>query len=294
MTEAEFAFIAGLLKERSGLTLTKDKTYLLETRLLPVARKHALSGLPELIAAVQAGRSEALTAAVVEAMTTNETLFFRDRHPFDALREHVLPGLIKERASRSALRIWSAACSTGQEPYSLAMMLRDSFPQLSNWRIDIIATDIAPSILERAREGIYSSFEVQRGLPIHLLVKHFDQIGDRWQVKQELRRMVTFQSFNLLGDPSALGTFDIVLCRNVLIYFDQPTKAAVLERIAKRLTPAGTLLLGAAELVFGISAAFVAVDKLRGVYRRAEPGAAGAVPPTVAARVDPIRAVGGR
>lgn len=269
MTDTEFAFIAALLKSRSGLTLTKDKVYLLDTRLLPVARKYGLGGLSALVAALQTGGAEALTGDVVEAMTTNETLFFRDRHPFDALRQHVLPALIAERTAKASLRIWSAACSTGQEPYSLAMMLRDSFPELANWRVEILATDIAPAILARAREGFYSGFEVQRGLPVHLLVKHFDQHGDRWQIKPELRRMVTFQSFNLLSDPTPLGTFDIVLCRNVLIYFDQATKAAVLERIAGRLAPTGALLLGAAESIFGISTAFATVDNLRGVYRRA-------------------------
>lgn len=268
MTDAEFDFVSALLKQRSGLTLTKDKIYLLETRLAPIARKHGLADLSALIAALRAGGAAALAADAVEAMTTNETLFFRDRHPFDALRDHVLPELIVERAPKAALRIWCAACSTGQEPYSLAMMLRESFPELAKWRVEILATDIAPAILERAREGTYSSFEVQRGLPVQLLVKCFDQQGDRWQLKPELRRMVNFQSFNLLDDPTRLGTFDIVLCRNVLIYFDQPTKSAVLERIANRLAPSGALLLGAAESIFGITAAFTAVSKLRGVYRK--------------------------
>lgn len=274
MTEQEFAFIATLLKERSGLTLGKDKTYLLDTRLLPVARRQGLASVQLLIGAMQTGRSESLIDAVVEAMTTNETLFFRDRHPFDALRRHILPALIEQRAAQRALRIWSAACSTGQEPYSIAMILRDSFPELAAWHIEIIATDLAPAVLARAREGMYTSFEAQRGLPIHLLVKHFDQIGDRWQIKHELRRMITFQAFNLLTDPSPLGVFDVIFCRNVLIYFDQPTKAAVLDRLSRRLTPSGALILGGAESVFGISNAFAGVDNLRGVYRPTQGGKA--------------------
>lgn len=276
MTDPEFDFIAALLKKRSGLTLTKDKHYLLDTRLTPVARKHGLSDLSALISALQTGGTPALEGDVVEAMTTNETLFFRDRHPFDALRDHVLPALIEARKAKRSMRIWSAACSTGQEPYSLAMMLRDSFPELATWRIEILATDIAPAILDRAREGFYSGFEVQRGLPVQLLVKHFDQGPDNWQIKPELRRMVNFQSFNLLDDPARLGTFDIVLCRNVLIYFDQPTKTQVLGRIASRLVDGGTLLLGAAESIFGLTTAFTAVKELRGVYGKA---AISAVPP---------------
>lgn len=268
MNDSEFVFIARLLKERSGLTLTKDKMYLLETRLLPIARRYDFSDVGSLIAEMQRARSESMTGAVVEAMTTNETLFFRDRHPFDAMRDHILPALIARRSDKRALRIWSAACSSGQEPYSIAMLLQDSFPQLKSWRVEIVATDIAPAILARAREGFYSAFEVQRGLPIQLLVKHFNQDGDRWQVKPELRRMVNFQLFNLLGGPNALGTFDIIFCRNVLIYFDPPTKTAVLERINSRLTDDGALILGGAESVFGISSLFAGLPNLRGVYRK--------------------------
>ena len=294
MTESEFAYIAALLKERSGLTLSKDKIYLLDTRLMPIARRHGLASVQALIGMMQSGRSESLIADVVEAMTTNETLFFRDRHPFEALRKHILPALIQERGSQRALRFWCAACSTGQEPYSIAMLLRDSFPELAGWRIEIIATDIAPTVLERAREGAYTAFEAQRGLPIHLLVKHFDQIGERWQIKPEVRSMVTFKVFNLLTDPAPLGQFDVVFCRNVLIYFDQPTKAAVLERIARRLAPAGALILGGAESVFGISATFAGVDDLRGVYRLAADGkAAKPAASPISGLQEKLRAAGG-
>ena len=269
MTDGEFAFIAAFLKERSGLVMTKDKIYLFDTRLPPVMRKHNLAGFSALVSALQSGRDESLATDIIEAMMTNETLFFRDRHPFDALRRHVLPSLLGAALARSSLRIWSAACSTGQEPYSLAMMLLDHFPKLADRRIEIVATDIAASVLERAREGVYSCFEVQRGLPVHLLVKHFDQRGNYWQIKPELRHMVRFQSFNLLNDSSPLGTFDIILCRNVLIYFDHATKCTILDRLSRRLTPNGRLLLGAAETVLGISSAFEGINNLRGVYRRA-------------------------
>lgn len=269
MTDDGFAFLAALLKESSGLTLGRDKTYLLETRLLPLARREGFASIDALIAAMQARRVNGLVDAVVEAMTTNETLFFRDRHPFDALRQHLLPALIEQRAQQRSLRIWSAACSTGQEPYSIAMLLRDHFPQLASWKIEIVATDISPAVLDRAREGDYSAFEVQRGLPIHLLVKHFEQVGERWRIRPELRRMVNFQLFNLLGGAAALGVFDIIFCRNVLIYFDHTTKAAVLERLGSRLARDGALILGGAESVFGISSLFTGVEKLRGVYRHA-------------------------
>ena len=177
---------------------------------------------------------------------------------------------IERRAAARSLRIWSAACSTGQEPYSLAMMLKDNFPILTGWKVEIVATDLSPSVLERARQGIYSTFEVQRGLPIQMLVKHFDQQEPNWQIKRELRQTVTFRALNLLEDFSVLGQFDVVLCRNVLIYFDQPTKTRILSAIARRIAPDGALLLGGAESVFGLSDAFAGVNGLKGVYGHAK------------------------
>jgi chemotaxis protein methyltransferase CheR len=268
MSPSDFTYLAALLKERSGLIVTPDKTYLFDSRLMPIVRRHNLASLERLIAAMRG--SEALVAAVVDAMTTNETSFFRDRHPFDAMRSHVLPGLIERRAARKHLRIWSAACSTGQEAYSLAMMLRDDFPQLAGWRVEIVGTDISPSVVARAREGIYSTFEVQRGLPIKLLVRHFEQAGEQWRLKPELRRMADFRCFNLLGDLAALGQFDVVLCRNVLIYFDLATKTRVLEAMHRRIARDGMLILGGAETVFGISDRFTDLAGLRGVYAPCE------------------------
>jgi chemotaxis protein methyltransferase CheR len=266
MTGADFTFIATFLKERSGLIITPDKLYLLETRLTPILRERGLSGLPALMDLLRQPGASAVKDKVVDAMTTNETSFFRDSHPFDALRKSIIPGLIERRAATRSLRIWSAACSTGQEPYSLAMTLKDHFPVLGGWKVEIIATDLSPSVLERAREGLYSTFEVQRGMPIQMLVRHFDQCEPAWQVKRELRQMVTFRPLNLLEDFSVLGTFDVVLCRNVLIYFDQPTKTRVLNAIARRIAPDGALLLGGAESVFGLCDAFAGVPGLKGVY----------------------------
>jgi chemotaxis protein methyltransferase CheR len=273
MNANDFTFIAGLLKSRSGLIITPDKTYLLETRLSPMMREHGLAGLAALIEILRQPTSEALRDRVVDAMTTNETSFFRDNHPFETLRKSVLPGLIERRAASRSLRIWSAACSTGQEPYSLAMVLKDHFPILAGWRVEIVATDISPSVLERAKSGLYSTFEVQRGLPIQMLVRHFDQVGNEWRVKDDLRRNISFRPANLLQDFSALGTFDVVLCRNVLIYFDQETKTRILRAIAKNLASDGSLLLGGAESVFGICDAFAGLPGIKGVYSHAKPNA---------------------
>ena len=282
MTGGDFAFIAQFLKERSGLIITPDKMYLLETRLAALLRDNNLSSLGALVETLRQPGGNTIKDQVVDAMTTNETSFFRDSNPFDTLRKSVIPGLIERRAASRTLRIWSAACSTGQEPYSLAMMLKDSFPILGGWKVEIVATDLSPSVLERARDGIYSTFEVQRGLPIQLLVRHFDQQEPNWQIKRELRQMVSFRPLNLLEDFSALGQFDVVLCRNVLIYFDQPTKTRILSAIAKRIAGDGVLLLGGAESVFGLSDAFAGLAGLKGVYGHAKPTKPAAVRPVPA------------
>ena len=280
MTSADFAVIAAFLKERSGLIITQDKTYLLETRLSAILRDHQLAGLPGLAEHLRRPGPSAVKSMVVDAMTTNETSFFRDSHPFDTLRQSVIPGLIERRAGTRSLRIWSAACSTGQEPYSLAMMMKDNFPILGGWKVEIVATDLSPTVLDRAREGLYSSFEVQRGLPIQMLIRHFDQEEPYWRIKREIRQTVSFRPLNLLEDFSALGQFDIVLCRNVLIYFDQPTKTKILGNIARRMVPDGALLLGGAESVFGLCDALAALASPKGVYghARASKPAAPALP----------------
>jgi chemotaxis protein methyltransferase CheR len=270
MTSAEFAVIAAFLKERSGLIITQDKTYLLETRLAAILREHNIAGLAALAEHLRQPGANAVKGKVVDAMTTNETSFFRDNHPFDTLRQSVIPGLIERRAATRSLRIWSAACSTGQEPYSLAMMMKDNFPILAGWKVEIVATDLSPTVLDRAREGVYSTFEVQRGLPIQMLVRHFDQIEPNWRIKRELRQTISFRPLNLLEDFSALGQFDIVLCRNVLIYFDQSTKTRILTSITRRIAPDGALLLGGAESVFGLCDGLAGVPGLKGVYSHAK------------------------
>ena len=268
MTPLDYEFLRKLLKERSGLDLSPDKQYLVESRLLPLARKAGLAGITELVQKiVRPGSAEALIADVVEAMTTNETFFFRDKTPFDHFKDTMLPALLQARAARRSLRIWCAASSTGQEPYSIAMCLKELGAAVAGWRIDILATDLSQGVLEKSKAGIFSQFEVQRGLPIQLLVRYFSQIGDMWQLNADIRAMVQHRQLNLLQDFSHLGTFDIIFCRNVLIYFDQDTKAAIFERLAKTIEGDGFLVLGAAESVVGISDAFKPHADRRGLYR---------------------------
>jgi chemotaxis protein methyltransferase CheR len=266
VTPQDYEYLRKLLKERSGLDLSADKQYLVESRLVPLARKANLAGIPELVQKMKTG-AEALTTEVVEAMTTNETFFFRDKIPFDHLKEAVLPALAQARAARRSLRIWCAASSTGQEPYSIAMCLKEASHLFAGWRTEIVATDLSQEVLEKSRAGIYSQFEVQRGLPIQMLVKYFTQNGELWQLKSEIRGMVQHRQLNLLQDFSHLGTFDIIFCRNVLIYFDQDTKAKIFERIARMLEPDGVMALGAAESVVGITNAFKPYPERRGLYR---------------------------
>jgi chemotaxis protein methyltransferase CheR len=265
VTPLDYEFLRKLLKERSGLDLSADKQYLVESRLIPLARKAGLPGLPELVQKLK-GSAEALTAEVVEAMTTNETFFFRDKVPFDHLKVTVLPELLQARAARRSLRIWCAASSTGQEPYSIAMCLKELGAALTGWRVEIIATDLSQGVLEKSRAGLFSQFEVQRGLPIQLLVKHFAQIGELWQLNADIRAMVQFRQLNLLQDFSHLGVFDIIFCRNVLIYFDQDTKTKVFSRLSRLIEPDGFLMLGAAETVVGLTDAFKPYPDRRGLY----------------------------
>ncbi|MEX1148123.1 MAG: protein-glutamate O-methyltransferase [Sphingomonadales bacterium] len=274
MRPEEFDFIAALLRQRSGLQLTREKIYLLENRLTPIARQMGLDGLSELVREVQRSRDEKVIKAVVEAMTTNESFFFRDIKPFDLFREQVLPMLRSANATSRRIRIWCAAASTGQEPYSLAMILKEQEDLWRDWTIEILATDLAEHVLTKARNGIYSQFEIQRGLPIRQLMSHFDQVGENWQIKPELRKMVKYQPFNLLDGFGGLGRFDVVFCRNVLIYFEQETKTDVLNRMHGVMAPHGVLFLGAAETVLGITDRFKPVSGQRGLYVTAEARAA--------------------
>ena len=266
MTPTEYEYLRKFLKDNSGLDLSADKQYLIESRLLPLARKAGLSGIPELVQKLQGG-SRTLITDVVEAMTTNETFFFRDKVPFDHFRDTIMPEIIKARAGRRSVRIWCAAGSTGQEPYSLAMCLKEMGAALTGWRVEIIATDLSQEVLEKAKAGIYSQFEVQRGLPIQMLMKYFKQTGETWQINPELRAMIQHRQLNLLHDFAQLGTFDVIFCRNVLIYFDQDTKINIFNRLARSMEGDGFLVLGAAETVVGLTDTFKPFPDKRGLYR---------------------------
>ncbi len=267
MTPPEYDYLRKMLRERSGLVLSADKQYLVESRLLPVARRAGMGGLTELVQELKRGaEAEALAVAVVEAMTTKESFFFRDKLPFEHFCNAIVPELLAARATSRRIRIWCAAASTGQEPYSLAMCLKEMGDRIAGWRIEIVATDLSHDVLDKAKAGIYSQFEVQRGLPIALLIKYFRQIGDTWQIAPDIRGMVQFRSLNLLTEFSHLGSFDVVFCRNVLIYFDRTTKTSVLERIARVIDRDGYLALGAAETVVGLTESFKPIPGRRGLY----------------------------
>jgi chemotaxis protein methyltransferase CheR len=266
VTPADYDHLCKLLKVRSGLMLSAEKHYLVESRLLPVARKAGLANLSGLVARLRAPNAEALTVEVVEAMTTNESFFFRDKIPFEHFRDTIMPALLVARASSRRIRIWCAATSTGQEPYSLAIILKEMSKALKGWSVDIVASDISNEVLEKAKSGVYSQFEVQRGLPATMLIKYFAQLGETWQIAPALRSMVKFVPFNLLDDFSKLGPFDVVFCRNVLIYFDQVTKIGVLDRIANITPRDGFLVLGGAETVVGLTDRFKPIPDKRGLY----------------------------
>ena len=266
MTPQDYAYLSKLLNERSGLQLAGDKQYLIESRLLPVARQHNCGSIGDLVAKLKTFSEERLRQRVTEAMTINESFFFRDKTPFDRFQDTVLPYMKTARALTKRIRIWCAAASTGQEPYSLAMMFRQAKEEFEGWRIEIVATDISSEVLEKAKSGLYTQFEVQRGLPIQLLLKYFKQDGDQWRVDSSLRDMVQYRQHNLLDDFSSLGMFDVIFCRNVLIYFDAKTKQDVLTRVSRSLVKDGHLLLGAAETVVGFTNLFAPMRDKRGLY----------------------------
>jgi len=283
MTPHDYDFLRKCLKERSGLVLSADKQYLVESRLLPVARRAGLNGLGELVMALKRSDAAALMTTVVEAMTTNETFFFRDKTPFENFRSTILPALMAARPNSRHIRIWCAAASTGQEPYSLAMMLKEMGREVEDWRIDILATDLSTAVLEKARQGIYSQFEAQRGLPIQLLIKYFTQVGEMWQLAPSVRSMVKFHQINLLADFIHLGMFDVVFCRNLLIYLDQAAKADLLDRLARVIYGDGYLILGAAETVVGVTERLKVLPDKRGLYA-----------PNLHPAPQPVQGAGGR
>jgi chemotaxis protein methyltransferase CheR len=266
MTDNDFAFLRRFLLERSGLALSAEKRYLVDSRLLPLCRHRQIASITALVERLKSQRDADIERAVIEAMMTNETFFFRDRRPFELLREYALPKLLEARAASKRLRIWCAAASSGQEPYSICMVLKAMEQQLAGWNVEMLATDLAVDIIDKAKAGLYTQFEVQRGLPIQPLLKHFTQVGDMWQIAEELRAMVQFRTLNLLRDFSSLGTFDVILCRNVLIYFEPSRKSDVLQRLAARLADDGLLFLGAAETVIGLTDTFLPHPDHQGMY----------------------------
>jgi chemotaxis protein methyltransferase CheR len=259
LSRASFEFVRTVLRQRSAHALEDDKTYLVETRLLPVARRHGFPSVEDLVLRLRSRANERLLGELVEAMTINETFFFRDGHPFEVLREVVLPELIRRRAEVRCLNIWCAACSSGQEPYSVALLLRRDFPALSGWNLRVIGSDLSTAMLERARRGRYSELEVSRGLAPELLAAYFQKQTDGWQLEDDIRRMVEFLCINLSGAWPALPPLDLVLLRNVLIYFDVPTKQHILDKVRTVLQPDGYLLLGGAETTHNLNDRFLPV-----------------------------------
>jgi chemotaxis protein methyltransferase CheR len=265
VTDQDFDMIRKLLHDRSAILLDSDKQYLVESRLAPILRQRNLGSIGELVAQLRSEPGNGLCRQVVEAMVTTESSFFRDHHPFEALRKVAVPDLISHRREERRLNIWCAASSHGQEPYSTAILLREHFPELAGWNVSLIASDISREVLARARAGRYNQIEVNRGLPAALLLKHFEQHGTDWQLKLPIRSMVDFQELNLAQPWPPLPRMDLVLIRNVMIYFDVETKKRILARLASLLRPDGYLVLGGAETTIN----------LNGSYRRVEPLNAG-------------------
>ena len=256
----DFAFVSDLVRRRAAIVLEPGKEYLVEARLLPLARKVGADGVAGLVGLLQrAPESGPLHAQVVDALTTNETSWFRDRHPFDAITDHVLPEVVARSRPDRVLRVWSAASSTGQEAYSLVMAVTDRLAAHPGWRLDVLGTDLSAEVLEQAKAGVYSQLEVNRGLPAPMLVRHFERHGAAWRLKDPLRRDVTFRPMNLAVPFPVMPPMDVVLLRNVLIYFDVETKRKVLAQVRRVLAPGGYLFLGAAETTLNLDDAFTRV-----------------------------------
>jgi chemotaxis protein methyltransferase CheR len=248
-----FKFIQDFARDAAAIILEPGKEYLVESRLTPLARQAGFDTLDAFINALRTDRKSTLFhEQVIDALTTNETSFFRDFHPFETLRQHVIPKLLEQRASLRKLTIWSAASSTGQEPYTIAMLLREHFPQLKDWNVSILATDLSPTVLNQARQGTYSQLEVNRGLPAPMLLKYFTKADTKWALKEDVRKLVEFRQMNLIKPWPILPMFDIVFIRNVMIYFDTESKRTILRRIRQCLQPQGYLFLGTAETTMNI------------------------------------------
>lgn len=254
ITPAVIHRLSSYLKSVSGICIEADKTYLVESKLKPILQREKLQSYADLIDAIEKNKKSRLADEVVQAMTINETHFFRDRTPFDTLKE-LLPGVLLRKAQDRRLRIWSAACSTGQELYSIAIVLEELGSALAGWRVELIGTDISEAVVSKARKGTYSQFEVQRGLSTQLLLKYFERIGDEWVIAERIRKRATFQCGNLIEDlPN--DKFDIVFCRNVLFYFEPGTRSRILQKIAAAMNPHGYLVLGGSEAMTALAAGF--------------------------------------
>lgn len=259
-----FDSLCAYLRRTSGLVLGADKRYLVESRVTPVMKRAGMSELGDLVRALEAGRMPGLAEEVVQAMTINETYFFRDRFPFETLRQKILPRLIVSRAQQKKIRIWSAASSTGQEAYSIGMIIEESSPALSTWQIEIVGTDLSQNALTTARKALYSQFEVQRGLTPEQIQRYFTPVGHMWQLKDTVRSRVEFRHYNLLDTYAPLGRFDLIFCRNVLIYFDADRKSDVLNRMSQILAPDGLLAIGASESIIGLNTRLKPHQEYRG------------------------------
>lgn len=266
-----FAFISQLLRQHCALVLEPGKEYLLRSRLTAVAQKSGLADINQLIDRLRLGGNNDLLTQVVEAMVTTETSFFRDLHPFETIRKVVLPELIQRRRSLRQLNIWFAASSSGQEPYSLAMLLAEDFPELSNWRLNLVGTDISHEMLQRCRMARYSQIEVNRGLPVPMLQKWFRKEGDYWQLDERIRSMVTFSQINLAQPWPAMPRWDLVFLRNVMIYFDNSVKSNILGRLSRLLQPDGYLLLGGAETTLSLDDSYYRIETLKSGFYQLKP-----------------------
>jgi chemotaxis protein methyltransferase CheR len=267
ISDSSTRILAGLLEARTGQQLTMSRRWRIETALSALLRERGITTLDELITILVMGKEPSLSQMVVEALLNNETYFFRDRSPFDLLQRHALPELAQRRAKSKRLRIWSSGCSTGQETYSLAMLFAEEVDKWRGWTIDILGTDVSTACIDRARGGVYTQFEVQRGLGINQMIKWFEECADGWRAVEELRRPLRFQVHNLLEQPPHPGGFDIVLCRNVLLYLSPEKKALGFERLASAMAEDGWLMLGAGETVIGQSNKLGADINARGLYR---------------------------
>ncbi len=254
--------VIDFINKAAGIVLTTEKAYFVEARLSPVLREEGLASIDELMTRAERG-DRRLAQRVVDALTTNETFFFRDKSPFEHFRNIILPELIGRRPAGKTLRIWCAACSSGQEPFSLVMVLDELKAQLGGRNVEIHASDISEAILNKAKSGLFNQFEVQRGLPTKMLLQYFEKVGENWRISPDVVKRVNFFKFNLLEEPKTLGTFDVIFCRNVLIYFDRPTRGKIFDRLADRLAPDGFLLLGGAESTFGVTDRFSSHPKER-------------------------------